>query len=222
MPALDLVDGLAVGTSAVSAAYVGTAQVYGGAPTAPSFVAGSTSGASSTSHTIPVPTGVANGDRMFVAVNAVDANVTQPVGWTLLDETAGAPPLSIWQRTASSEPANYSWTTAAATRAVCVAYRGTSGVDTHGFASGSSTTPTGASVTTTVDVCRLIAFIRTGANVTWTPPADMDLRVQSPTTGAYPNGAWDEDLLIAGPTGTRAFTASSSAAWSVAMVAIKP
>lgn len=96
---------------------------------------GVNTGVVSTSTVIPVPSGVVNGDRMYALVASIASTptVTTPSGWTKFDEhMIGANTKSaVFYRdvTASSEPANYTWTWSAAGRSIglIVAY---SGVDT--------------------------------------------------------------------------------------------
>lgn len=85
-----------------------------------------------TSHTINVPAGVANGDLMLVMFNLpVTTTFNALTGWTeLWDATTTLSPdgfqVMVSWRVASSEPASYTWTSTGSGRpaAVLIAYRG--------------------------------------------------------------------------------------------------
>lgn len=195
------------------------------APTgaAPTFVASYSDGANSSSHVLNVPTGTVDGDIMIAAVGqAVTMTLTPPGGWTLIQSFTGGPSLAVYYRIASSEPASYTWTTAANSRAVVATYRGASAVDVSSINNGSSATPTASSITTTAANTRLVFCVRIDGVTTFTPPGSYTLRQQSPTSGSFPNGLWDDTQAAAGATGSVVFTAGASSTWAAALVALKP
>ena len=72
-----------------------------------------------TSIVLPVPAGVTNGDLLFAAITwSLNGNViTPPSGWNLIlqqEDGFNTSHLATYWRTASSEPANYTWTIATA------------------------------------------------------------------------------------------------------------
>lgn len=77
----------------------------------------------STSHVMNMPSSVANGN-LLIALGVIDGNpsLTAPAGWTTEQEwTASAPISKVLSRTASSEPASYTWTSGAAEKGMyCV------------------------------------------------------------------------------------------------------
>lgn len=91
----------------------------------------------STSHTVPVPTGISAGERM-VAVAVMDGTptVNDPSGWTRLatqQNTVVGLQMVVWEiRTATGSETNETWTTLSAEESYTVTYR------ISGHASGSA------------------------------------------------------------------------------------
>lgn len=87
--------------------------------TSASSPASTTTGAGVNTITIPVPSGVADGDLLVAVIcpNAT-AGLIPPSGWTIwLDHAnTNTPKMGVYYRYASSEPASYDWTIVTATR----------------------------------------------------------------------------------------------------------
>jgi hypothetical protein len=136
-----------------------------GAAESDSNSAGSTSGNLSVS----VPAGVANGDVLIACVyKALDDvhTLTAPGGWTQIGSNANASAniqSSVWRRTASSEPASYTWNISASGiwGVTQVAFRGVdtvAPVNTSASANGTTTDPYSCPNLTLTATSRVLSF----------------------------------------------------------------
>ena len=176
-----------------------------------------------TSGVVSVPAGTENDDVMVVVVSfRIDGNApTAPAGWTLIRNdtyVSGSDDLHCYayQRIASNEPADYTWTFSNATNftiyIVTYRYVDTSPVDTSASTPGTSTTCTGPSVTPSNDNS-MILFVGAAAGVpTYTPPSGYTevLDIKS-TDGATNVSSTLAELLQPNAAATGDVTATLSA-----------
>lgn len=174
--------------------------------------------------TLNVPSGVQNGDLLIAVVfagnNAVDDWAQTSWTWAI-EQNNAVPNLGIAYRTASSEPASYSFTTTQATRlgGMIMAFRGAAWDVTGTIATA---TYTASSITVSQANSILIgAWGVDAANVTWTAPSGMT-EVSKYQGGNRANFAVYREDVNAGSTGTRAASTASGQTRSCAMVSIKP
>lgn len=193
---------------------------------------------SSTSVVVTIPAGVQDGDELRVAITAPNADTwTVPGGWTEeLNHASGTNPRTrVWRRTASSEPASYTWTSSTSRPyvAVCFAMRGdpTTPVDVSGGqGTASSTSAVAPTVTTTVDECLLVvifgATYGAGTSGTCTPPSGMtewaDVCTASGSAANRHLAVYFEEIATAGATGTRTGTLSTASANTGQVLAFRP
>src|SRR5690348_11908495 len=98
-----------------------------------SVTTGSQTNSGTQSFSLAVPTGVQDGDLLLVfhgTDGGTAGTLTPPTGWTLVrndnDDGSVTQRLVCYRRTASSEPASYTWACAGSLSAVgcCIALRG--------------------------------------------------------------------------------------------------
>jgi hypothetical protein len=175
-----------------------------------------------------VPAGVQNGDLLLAFCTSTVAAWTPPAGWTAHPTSAGgvAP---LFQRIASSEPANYTFVasgagnnsvTIVAIKDVAAATPAEAGSNSGVVGSGNIVIPT----VTSGGANRLLfqMVCRAGGSGTFTPPGTAAERydtVVAPTTFTAAGG---DETVGAGATGTRTWVPSSSGAAIGYMVAIAP
>ena len=195
----------------------------------PTFVANTTAGGtfiSGSTLDLPVPAGVTAGELLIaqVAYNAPDpASIAPPAGWTVIDVVDHPTEALIqglyWRAATGSEPAQYSFTlTAGGTGKASGAIGTYSGVDlgapidAFGAQSATGTTITAPSITTTQPGTTLIGFFAGRDAGPITGPAGMTERWEASSGGGGPDSsktvaeAADEQLVAAGPTGSRTAT----------------
>lgn len=194
--------GTAIGSGRNAIAPIATALTYVG-KTNP--VAGFT-----TSQTITVPAGVQDDDILFMIWTAGTHTQATPAGWSLVDSVEDDRKIYVWKRVASSEPADYTITSAFQWSAGgMVAYRGTISAYTTGTpasqSNGSSTSIVFPSVTT-VKNAQLLCFAVTELNTTMTPDAAMTERWDVGVGSNHQTYFMDELITSAGSTGTRTAT----------------
>lgn len=193
----------------------------------PTFVGVSqtdTSSSNSTSLTLNVPSGVQNGDLLIATVFGGGGNVNDWIqtSWTwAVEQVNNNPNLGIAYRTASSEPASYSFTTTTGRRlgGMIMAFRGAAWDVTGTLATD---TYTASSITVSEANSILIGVWGVNANsLTWTAPSGMT-EVSKYEGANTPNFAAYREDVNAGSTGTRAASTASTGNRSCVLVSIKP
>jgi hypothetical protein len=192
----------------------------------PAFRAASTfPGASADPWTpIPKPAGVVDGDILVMVLGIVSniALTSAGAGWVPVTNSPTASPgadcwVHVLTKVAASEPADYSvdWASAIGGAACILAYSGGNAVTPVDGAAGagfaSTATPTGPTVTPSLDHCVVLAIYGCdeAASVTWTPPTGYDERVDT-------LGAFSMTLHVAELTQTTKAAASPQATVSIA------
>lgn len=193
----------------------------------PTFVGVSqtdTGSSSTATLTLNVPAGVQNGDLLIAVVFGGGGNVDDwaQTSWTwAVEQNDVAPNLGIAYRTASSEPASYSFTTTSARRlgGMIMAFRGASW-----DVAGTLATATYAASAITVSEANSILIGAWGvdaANTTWTAPSGMT-EVSKYEGANRANFAAYREGVDAGSTGTRTASTASTSARSCVLFSIKP
>lgn len=195
------------------------------------FVAGDKTfkASGTTALTITVPAGTANDDTMLamVQVGGTGNVPATPTGWTQLDsQSAATPSAATYVRKASSEPANYTWTTNSASNAVgmIVTYRGadlTTPTSVHSILNGSS----GTAVHTTAiapssDNCMIVQLSQINSSSTWTVPGGYTARTAIQNTMSA--GAFELLQTSAANTGDVQSTASVGGTHNGGLIALNP
>jgi len=188
-----------------------------------------------TSLTINRPAAVAIGDLLVAALDVRGTpTITPPSGWTLvrIDVNGTTMRQAVYSRVVGlSEPSSYRWlfSTKASAAGLVVAYRGAdtaAGVQgTSGQANGSSTTITAPSVTTAAPGALVVGFFGIATNATFTPPPGMREAIEVSQNGGKNKAAIEAaDLIapLAGATGARSATSSSSALNVGQLVVVNP
>lgn len=182
-----------------------------------------------TSLSVNVPAGVADGDGMIAQVIwRSSATLTAPGGWTQVgtEQALSGDNVRYYTRIASSEPASYNWGLDASQRIV-VNVLAFSTINTSGFVDTYDTTATGSGVTATADSitpsasgCDLVAFFAAGGNTAFSTASGMT-ESEDRNNGSNLSGAADTEVWTTGATGTRASTISSLS-WTAALFALAP
>lgn len=183
--------------------------------------------ASGANPTVDVPAGVAVGDALIIFTSG-SANATQPTGWfTLVFSLVSGRYSTVFLKIATASESSVTLTQAgAASKAVMIAYRGTSYFDVIGtVTNGSSTSPVTASLTTRFANDYVVSFYGSAVQasvITWTAPASTTSRVNSANSSTA-NGILivDELQATAGASATRTATLSSGNSWSTFAIAFK-
>ncbi|MGY0236738.1 PQQ-dependent sugar dehydrogenase [Longispora urticae] len=204
-----------------------------------SFVASASSGSAAGRQSVTVarPAGTANGDVMVasVVVNADDAPLTAPPGWTEVRQgtVPGALRHAVYVRVAgAAEPAGYTWTATQVRRlaAGISSYRGVAPggpVDVSGLTVDTSadTAVEAPSVTTTVAGALLIHLVGINAEGGVAPAGTERYDVSSPNPDLPRDAlaeASDSVLVAAGPSGVRTATAANPGVHIGIHVALRP
>lgn len=181
--------------------------------------------------TVNVPAGVQNGDVLLLMMGeyAGDSQaIPTPTGWTLWQVTASSAWTGLWSRTASGEPASYTFITSLnhEVAAVMLAYRGVTLSSSAIQANASSLNVIAPSLAPAAgdlaDI--LVSLFNTGSNESSiSQPASQTLRQNSPVTSSPCVFASDETLTSDSATGTRTATMSPYAAANVGVsVLLRP
>lgn len=210
----------------LSKACLGAEQIYpaaGGGRTTPVFQSVSTmSGTTS----IAKPAGVAEGDLLLCMIgDFVSTTFTPPAGWTNLGPiySGGGTYAQVAYKIAGpSEPSSYAWTIPGGDFpfAAILRYDSVDASDPVPAIAGAAATGTSKTipgVTTANDNSRIVAF----AAVCYptSAPGGMTQRAAWLDFGGIMNGAYDEEILTAGATGTRTMPAGDNTGAAI-MVAI--
>jgi hypothetical protein len=187
--------------------------------------------------TIGVPTGTRDGDVMvaFIAARANSNHISGPPGWALLrEDTFGSSPyvtVATYTRTASSEPATYTWTLNSSVNVAgsIVSYFNCGGVDAssgQGNAAGTfSSTAPGVTVPGGDIHDLLLEMFSPSAGVGFTAvtlPAGTTQRLNFGTSGIS-EAMGEERLSAGGATGSRTAVLSINDRSSVAqLIALRP
>ncbi len=156
--------------------------------------------------------------------------MTVPAGWTLVRTVNGVSKQTVFSKVATgSEPATIPVTlddTGEQTVGVVLRVQGTAGVDVHVGTSGESTTATG-SLTTTVANDLLVGFQGAGlwdsTVVSATPPSGWVESADVMSAGLWRQAsAASTGQATVGASGTKTFTLSEDASWTLVLVALKP
>lgn len=192
----------------------------------PTFVGVSqtdTGSSSTATLTLNVPAGVQNGDLLIAVVFGGGGNVGDwaQTSWTWAVEQTSAPNLGVSYRTASSEPASYSFTTTTARRlgGMIMAFRGASW-----DVAGTIATNTYTASAITVSQANSILIGAWGVNdnnLTWTAPSGMTEVSKYEGSNSANFAAYREDVN-SGSTGTRTASTGSTSARSCVLFSIKP
>jgi hypothetical protein len=182
---------------------------------------------SSTTITVNVPSGTANGDLMILVVcsGAGTTTWTTPSGWTLWSPTLDANGRAVFYRTASSEPASYTITQSISTtsNANILTYRNAS-IDVIGAFSTSAASPSVApSITTTANNANVFYYVASPAvaSCTYTTPTNFTPLVSDSDATAPSSAIFTRVQATAGSTGTASSTPSTGLPRSI-QFAIKP
>jgi PKD repeat protein len=188
--------------------------------------AASTSGAR-TQHTVRIPTTIASGDVLVLALslNSTSGTVTAPVGWTEVESVDGnGMRTRVWSKTAGAGDANanVTVTTSATLKSVVsvAAYRSTIGIPSVTAAEGKAVDTTASSHTApAVAVQGTTSWLvnvwaeKSSTTLTWTLPGDALARTTGASTGTgkVSQVIGDSGAAVAGPTsGTPTATTSSA------------
>jgi hypothetical protein len=197
---------------------------------------------STTTFTLPVPTGTIANDVMIasIAFRPSSVTITAPSGWTLIRQvtqgSGNTNKLATYYRVAGgSEPSYYTWTFSAAhTGAVggAISLRGADTSDPiddeDGQATGLSTNHTALDVTANVNGSMLVTAHALSSSVTWTTPTGMTEEVDvasltTPDTVGISMEMNYETRATAGATGNRTAAAAAEAdVGATQSVTIKP
>jgi len=136
------------------------------------------SGPGVTGLTVNVPSGTADGDLMLaiIVIELSSGTATPPAGWTQLWNATNASRSHtqiVYARTASSEPANYSWSwTSAECAAAIITYRNAAYPSQYGgqFNNSSIATAAAPSLTTASPNSMSVYFGSIAYGTTWSPP----------------------------------------------------
>ncbi len=173
--------------------------------------------------TVALPAGYAQSD-LLVIVATVANTVTTPAGWTLISSRASA--LYLFYKFADDLESNVTLTSAAAaTKAVMVAYRGVSALDTISATNGatSTTIATGSLATTYANEFVVSVYGMALGVATWTAPASTTTRVDSAGTATLTGLLLVDELkATAGTASARVATSSVSKALYVGSFSIIP
>lgn len=191
---------------------------------------------------ISKPSGTVAGDLLIAAfVSDGDSTLSSPGGWTLIQgggssPTDNTPSLGLWYKIAgASEPATYTFSSSSWEELYIAILRYTGhnpGAPINASAIQNSTgnngnsTPTAPSVTTTVDNCRILRiFGADDDDNPYTSPGGHTERYSGQSGGG--NGTCggagaDTNQLLAGATGTAAFSMNTSEEWRAITIAIAP
>ena len=173
-----------------------TGLVTGGA--APSFVAsGSVSVVNTTTMTVPVPSGTADGDLMMLGIYhqhiSGAASITTPTGWTLIGVADATDKVAaFYHRTASGEPGTFDVTLVGGGYITSVgaisSYRGVTGIDVFDIAEQGGSAATSyvtGSLTAPADNMFAVSFNMGPAAGSYTPDSDTTERVDLSRSNTY-------------------------------------
>lgn len=176
------------------------------------------------------PTGTADGDLLVAVIfsdsGAATTDITAPAGWAVSGSPGTGPGGAkgwVYTKTASSEPATWSWNLNNATANAVHTLRitGASGVEvvpSWGGSGSSSTSHVAPSIspasTDALLVCAAYAIVASAGVATFTPPGGMTEATDLAPSDFSPGWAYSttahQQLAASGATGTKTFTSSIS------------
>lgn len=179
----------------------------------------------STTITINVPSGVANGQVLVLiaTVGSVSSTWTTPTGWTLW--SAANAGRTVYYKIASSEPASYTITQSVSTTAsaTILAYANAA-IDVMGTLGTNATPSVAPSITTTANNCYVFYYsaTRTVASVTYTTPTGYNALVSDSDATAPSYVVFYTTQATAGATGTVSSTPSGGNTSAPLLFSLKP
>ena len=182
--------------------------------------------ATGTNPTVDVPAGYAAGDALLIFTSGT-ATPTTPSGWVNIYAQGTLRFLSVILKIATASESSVTLTQAGtSSKAVMLAYRGTSYFDVIGtVATGTSTSPATSSLTTRFANDYVVSFYATQLNATpstWTAPGSTTSRVNSGNSASVTGMLIVDELqAAAGASATRTATLSASTAWSAIGISFK-
>lgn len=186
---------------------------------------------SSVTAVVPAPTGLSDGDLIFVAIRrnaAVDPSDV-PAGWTLLQSVLSTYGFWIYYKVASGEGSSWTWTWAASTKTLAYAYAFLGDFDpndpiqssTTPFSSASGTAIDIPALTTSVDntLSLILSSAYSTSTKTFTVPTSPSY-VEHSDTGSNLPDFWQAIASYAYPTantntGTISYPVSSSSSYLI-------
>lgn len=182
--------------------------------------------ATGTNPTVDVPAGYAAGDALLIVTSGT-ATPTTPTNWTSIFAQGTGRFLTVFLKIATASESSVALTqTGTSSKAVMIAYRGTSYFDVVGGVTVStSTSPSTSSLTTRFANDYVVSFYATQLNATpstWTAPASTTQRVNSGNSTTVTGMLIVDELkAVAGATTIRTATLSSSTAWATVAISFK-
>lgn len=176
--------------------------------------------------TVDVPAGYAAGDTLLIFTSGT-ATPTTPTNWTLIQAQGSNRFLTILLKIATASESSVALTqSGTSSKAVMLAYRGTSYFDVIGnVANGTSILPATSSLTTRFANDYVVSFYATQLNATpstWTAPLLTTSRVNSGNSTTVTGMLIvDEAQAAAGASTARIGGLSSSTAWSSVGISFK-
>ena len=176
--------------------------------------------------TVDVPAGIAAGDALLIVTSGT-ATPTTPTNWTSIFAQGSGRFITVFLKIATASESSVALTqSGTSSKAVMIAYRGTSYFDVIGGVSTStSTSPATTSLTTRFANDYVVSFYATILNATpstWTAPASTTSRVNSGNSTTVTGMLIvDEAQAAAGASTTRIGGLSSSTAWSSIAISFK-
>lgn len=176
--------------------------------------------------TVDVPAGYAAGDTLLIVTSGT-ATPTTPTNWTSIFAQGSGRYLTVFLKIATASESSVTLVqSGTSSKAVMLAYRGTSYFDVVGtVATGTSTSPATTSLTTRFANDYVVSFYATQLNATpstWTAPASTTSRVNSGNSASITGMLIVDELdAVAGATTARTATLSSSTAWGAVAISFK-
>jgi len=176
--------------------------------------------------TVDVPAGIAAGDTLLIVTSGTAAPTT-PTNWVSIYAQGSGRFITVLLKIATASESSVTLTqSGTSSKAVMLAYRGTSYFDVIGGTSTStSTSPATTSLTTRFANDYVVSFYATQLNATpstWTAPASTTSRVNSGNSASVTGMLIVDELQVsAGASATRTATLSSSTAWASVAISFK-
>ena len=176
--------------------------------------------------TVDVPSGYAAGDTLLIVTSGT-ATPTTPTNWTSIYTQGANRFLTVFLKIATASESSVALTqSGTSSKAVMIAYRGTSYFDVVGtVGNGTSILPATSSLTTRFANDYVVSFYATQLNATpstWTAPALTTSRVNSGNSASITGMLIvDEAQAAAGASTARTGALSSSTAWSSVAISFK-
>jgi hypothetical protein len=177
--------------------------------------------------TVAVPAGIAAGDTLLIVTSGTTPTPTTPTDWVSIYAQGSLRFLTVFLKIATASESSVTLVqSGTSSKAVMLAYRGTSYFDVVGtVATGTSTSPATTSQTTRFANDYVVSFYATQLNATpstWTAPASTTSRVNSGNSASIAGMLIVDELqAAAGASATRTATLSSSTAWSAISISFK-